>query len=55
MGLFENLGRTVESFRQDATESAAEPTHRCADCDGEFYTDYEACPDCGGEDIVEVE
>ncbi|MFB6200626.1 MAG: hypothetical protein ABEI98_01300 [Halorhabdus sp.] len=51
MGLFEKLGRTVESFKQDATENAATPTHRCADCEAEFFTDYETCPECGSETV----
>ncbi|MEF8824945.1 MAG: hypothetical protein V5A34_02300 [Halapricum sp.] len=48
MGLFENLGRKVEKFKQDATDSAAEPSHACTDCGEEFFTDYEQCPDCEG-------
>jgi rRNA maturation endonuclease Nob1 len=55
MGLFENLGRKVESFKRDATENAAEPTSRCEDCDAEFFTDYETCPDCGSEAVSLIE
>ncbi|WP_169051752.1 PhlB family protein [Halorhabdus amylolytica] len=55
MGLFENLGRKVESFKQDATENASAPTHRCGDCDAEFFTPYETCPDCEGEDVHAIE
>jgi len=55
MGLFENLGRKVESFRQDASDSAREPTHRCAECDSEFFTDYETCPDCGSAEVFSIE
>lgn len=54
MGFFENLGRKVESFRQDASDSARDPTHRCTDCESEFFTEYETCPDCGSDAIVEV-
>lgn len=55
MGLFENLGRKVESFKQDATENASQPTHRCEDCESTFFTDYEACPDCGSDAVQPVE
>ena len=55
MGLFENLGRKVESFKQDATENASDPSHRCRDCEAEFYTEYETCPDCGGESVTAIE
>lgn len=48
MGLFEDLGRKVERFKQDATDTAEEPTHRCIECEQEFFTDYELCPDCEG-------
>jgi uncharacterized protein with PIN domain len=48
MGLFENLGRKVEQFKQDATDSAEAPTHRCLECEQEFFTDYELCPECEG-------
>lgn len=54
MGLFENLGRKVEKFKQDATDTASEPTHRCIECDEAFYTDYETCPDCEGA-VVAIE
>ncbi|MFB6188348.1 MAG: hypothetical protein ABEI57_00545 [Halapricum sp.] len=48
MGLFENLGRKVEQFKQDATDTAEKPTHVCVDCGEEFFADYEVCPDCEG-------
>lgn len=49
MGLFENLGRKVEEFKQTATETAAEgATHACQSCGERFYTDHDDCPECGG-------
>ncbi|WP_195837611.1 MULTISPECIES: hypothetical protein [unclassified Halorhabdus] len=55
MGLFENLGRKVESFKQGAADNASEPTHRCGDCESEFFTDYETCPDCGSDAVDSTE
>ncbi len=54
MGLFEKLGREVESFKQqaeDASEAAA--SHRCVDCGEPVYTDRSDCPECGGETVAE--
>lgn len=54
MGLFENLGRKVEEFKQEATSaSAEEASHECADCGELIYTDREDCPECGSERIVD--
>lgn len=55
MGIFENLGRKVESFKQEATDSAEEPTHVCTDCEETFFADYEECPSCGSETVVPIE
>ena len=53
MGLFENLGRKVEKFKQQAEEASAEQASReCADCGELIYTDREDCPECGSERIV---
>lgn len=55
MGLFENLGRKVERFKQAAEDAAEEEaSHRCEDCGEPYYTDQDACPECGG-DVVAVE
>lgn len=49
MGLFKNVGRKVERFRQAAKDAAAEEaSHRCADCGKHYYTDHDFCPECGG-------
>jgi predicted nucleic acid-binding Zn-ribbon protein len=49
MGLFKDVGRKVERFKQAAQDVAEEEaTHRCVDCGELFYTDQDACPDCGG-------
>jgi hypothetical protein len=56
MGLFENIGRKVEKFKQEAQSvSEDQAVGKCRDC-GEFlYTDRPDCPDCGSEDILRPE
>jgi len=42
-------GRNVERFKQSAEAIAQqEVTHVCADCGTRFYTEHDACPECGG-------
>lgn len=54
MGLFEDLGRKVEQFKQQATDAASqEASHVCGDCEELLYADREQCPHCGSENIVE--
>jgi uncharacterized OB-fold protein len=54
MGLFENLGKKVERFKQQATDAASEEAnHVCGDCGELIYADREQCPNCGSEDIRE--
>lgn len=49
MGLFKDVGRKVERFKQAAKDVAEEEaTRRCTDCGKRFYTDQETCPECGG-------
>lgn len=55
MGLFENLGRKIEEFTQDAARNAADPTHHCEKCNAEFFTDYDQCPDCGSDAVAPCE
>lgn len=53
MGLFEKLGRSVESFRQQAADASEETaSRRCVDCGEPVYTDRSDCPDCGGETVA---
>lgn len=49
MGLFKNLGKKVEKFKQ-ASESAAseEADYECKDCGERLFADREECPECGG-------
>jgi len=56
MGFFENLGRKVEKFKR-ASESAAtgEATHGCRDCGEPLFADSEECPECGSDDVVELD
>jgi hypothetical protein len=53
MGLFRDLGRRAERFKQQV-ESAADATHECADCGALLDSGAEACPECGGE-VVELD
>lgn len=56
MGLFENLGRKVEAFKQQAEEASKETaTRECADCGELVYTDREDCPECGSERVLRRE
>jgi uncharacterized OB-fold protein len=53
MGLFEKLGREVESFKQQAEDaSEASASRRCTDCGTLVYTERSDCPECGGETVA---
>lgn len=53
MGLFENLGRKVEEFKQEATEASKDQAdYRCGDCDTLVFGGRDDCPDCGSERLV---
>ncbi len=53
MGIFNDLGRTVEQFKQDAAEAAEkQAAYRCRDCESQFHVEYEECPECGSQDIT---
>jgi|AntDeeMetageno51_2_1112566.scaffolds.fasta_scaffold19705_2 rRNA maturation endonuclease Nob1 len=47
MGLFNELGRKVEEFKQTATASAESDDYLCAACDERLESDHEECPACG--------
>jgi len=55
MGLFENLGRKVEEFKQEAESTADEPTHVCEECEDTFFADYGECPTCESDAVVPIE
>lgn len=56
MGLFENLGRKVEKFKQQADEAAnSEASHVCENCGESLFSPHETCPNCGSEAVVERE
>jgi len=53
MGLFENLGRTVETFKQEVADASKDQAaYQCGDCGTLVYGGRDDCPDCGGEDLV---
>jgi rubrerythrin len=50
MGLFTELGRQVEEFKQAAKNAAeSDETFRCPACDEQFDSAHEQCPECGKE------
>ena len=53
MGLFEDLGKKVEQFKQQAESASQKQADRkCAECETLIYTDREDCPECGSERIL---
>lgn len=56
MGLFNDLGRRVERFKQSAVEAAeAGADYECRACEARFHTDREECPECGASAVVPTE
>lgn len=56
MGLFEEAGRRVEQFKQQAKTAAEEEAdYECAACGVPVYTPQEHCPECGAGEIVPAE
>ena len=50
MGLFTEIGRRVEKFKQTAkSEAESAETFRCSTCGEEFDGPRERCPECGEE------
>lgn len=48
MGIFNELGRKVEEFKQTAENAANEnETSKCPACDEQFDSTHEQCPECG--------
>jgi uncharacterized Zn finger protein (UPF0148 family) len=52
MSLFENVGRKVEKFKQQAQNAADDPTHGCKDCKTALYSNYKTCPKCGSDQVL---
>ena len=53
MGLFEDIGRKVETFKQQAESvSQGRARAKCPECDTLVYTDREDCPDCGHDQLL---
>lgn len=54
MGLFRNLGRKVERFKQQAEDaSRGEAEYECGDCGKPIHAERERCPHCGNEPVLE--
>jgi len=55
MGLFEKAGRKFEQFKQTAESTAEEEiAYECTACGNGMYTEHDACPDCGSEEIASL-
>mgnify|MGYP000156245637 CR=1 FL=1 len=53
MGLFEDIGRKVETFKQQAESHSEERARaKCPECETLVYTDREDCPECGHEPLL---
>lgn len=56
MGLFRDVGRRVERFKQQIEEVAEEEaSFRCTLCGEVFYTAHDTCPECGGSAVEEID
>ncbi|MDQ2049670.1 zinc ribbon domain-containing protein [Natronolimnohabitans sp. A-GB9] len=56
MGMFERLGEKVERLKQEAVAGREDSVEfRCRDCGEGFYSEPEACPECGSTEIARVE
>jgi len=53
MGLFEDIGRKVETFKQQAESHSHEQARaKCSECETLVYTDREDCPECGHQPLL---
>lgn len=56
MGMFERLGEKVERLKQEAVAGREDSVEfRCRDCGEGFYSEPEACPECGSTEMARVE
>lgn len=52
MGLFERLGEKVERVKQEVDSArTGSANYRCRACGTLIYSDLEACPECGSDDL----
>lgn len=54
MSLFRKAGRTFEKTKRSILADG-EPAFRCQSCGERVPTDEEPCPECGADDIEQVE
>ena len=53
MGIFREVGKRVERFKQQAAEASRdEAEYECLDCDELIFTELEECPHCGSEAVA---
>jgi hypothetical protein len=56
MGLFEEVGRRVERFKQRASEAAAEEAdYACGACGERLFADADTCPECGAAAVESLD
>ncbi|WP_088901343.1 hypothetical protein [Halorubrum lacusprofundi] len=56
MGLFNEVGRQVEKFKQTAKNAAkSAETYQCPACGEKFDSTHEQCPECGEEMVGSTE
>lgn len=55
MSLFRNIGRRVERLKREVDDAAEEAaSFECEDCGHRLHADRDECPECGSDDIVEL-
>jgi rRNA maturation endonuclease Nob1 len=56
MGFFNELGRRLGKFEQEARAAAADDADwGCASCGSTFHEAPDTCPDCGSEQIITLD
>lgn len=56
MGFFEDLGRKVGEFTNEAKRAAdEEASYACEECGERFHTEQERCPACESEEIISLD
>jgi uncharacterized OB-fold protein len=54
MGLFSEIGRSVEQFKRTVESTANDAAgFECTECGERFHSNHEACPECNANAIRE--
>lgn len=55
MGLFRDLGKKVEEFKQNIErEKAAEVEMVCSACGEQYFTTQDVCSECGSSELISI-